>query len=67
MAKGMNALDWIAYVLVIIGAINWGLVGINSGWDVINLVLGSISWLASVVYILVGLSGIWLIYKLATK
>lgn len=56
-----GVLDWIALVLVIIGAINWGLVGLG-GWDLVNIVLGSISWLAKTVYILVGLAGLYLIY-----
>lgn len=59
MAK--SVIDWIALVLVIIGGINWGLVGIGVG-DVVDMVLGSISWLAQLVYILVGLSALYLIY-----
>jgi len=60
-----TALDIIALVLVIIGALNWGLVGLFN-LDVVNLVFGSISWLASLVYILVGLAGLYMIY-FATK
>ncbi len=62
-----NIVDWIALVLLIIGGVNWGLVGINRTWDLVNMILGSISWLASVVYILVGLSAIYTIYKVATE
>ena len=56
----------IAFVLVIIGALNWGLVGIGSfagvtgGWNVVNMILGSWPTVEWIVYILVGLSGIWL-------
>jgi len=60
-----NVLDWIAIVLAIIGAINWGLVGIG-GWDLVDIILGSVAWLAKVVYILVGIAGLYLIY-FATK
>jgi len=63
MAK--NVLDVIALVLVIIGAINWGLVGLG-GWDLVNLIFGSVAWLAKVVYILVGLAGLYSI-KLLLK
>lgn len=56
-----NALDWIALVLVIIGAVNWGLFGLG-GWDLVNILLGSVSWLAKTVYILVGLAGLYMIY-----
>lgn len=63
-----TVVDWIALVLVVIGALNWGLVGVNSfsgvnyGWDLVSLLLGSVAWLAAVVYILVALAGLYLIY-----
>lgn len=60
-------IDMIAMILLIIGGLNWGLVGINRGWDLVNLALGSIPWLASTVYILVGLSAIWGIFMLTKK
>ena len=56
--KDMNAIDWIARILVIIGAINWGL----AIWD-INLV-GSFGMLTTIIYALVGLSGIWELVRL---
>ncbi|MBW3002276.1 DUF378 domain-containing protein [Candidatus Woesearchaeota archaeon] len=65
MAK-MGTLDWIAMILVIIGAVNWGLFGIG-GWDLVNMILGSIPILAKIVYILVGLSGLYLIYYITKK
>ncbi len=61
----MKSLHRITFVLAIIGALNWGLVGIGdymgSNWNVINLLLGSWSWLEDLVYVLVGLSAIYLI------
>jgi uncharacterized membrane protein YuzA (DUF378 family) len=62
MAK--NAVDVIALILVIIGAINWGLVGLF-GLNVVEAVLGA-GMVTKIVYILVGLAGLWSIY-LATK
>ncbi len=62
MAK--NAVDVIALILVIIGAINWGLVGLF-GLNVVEAVLG-VGMVTKIVYILVGLAGLWSIY-LATK
>jgi hypothetical protein len=62
MAK-KSALDWVAVVLVIIGAVNWGLVGLF-GLDLVETVLGSIPIVAKIVYILVGVSGLYMI-KLA--
>jgi len=55
MAK-KSIIDWIALILVIVGALNWGLYGL-AGMDLIYLLLGSIPILATIVYALVGLSG----------
>ena len=52
-------LDLIAIILVIIGGLNWGLVGV-AGIDLVDLILGSIPILARVVYIVVGLAAIYL-------
>lgn len=52
----------ISKILVIIGGLNWGLVGLGnfmeSNWNVVNLILGSIPTVESIVYVLVGLSAI---------
>ena len=56
MAK-LTTLDIIALVLVIIGGLNWGLVVF--GYNLVNMVFGSISWLETLVYALVGLSAIY--------
>lgn len=47
----------IAYILVIVGALNWGLVGIF-GIDLVARLLGGGSFGAKIVYILIGVSGI---------
>ena len=65
-----GVLAWIASILVVIGALNWGLVGLASfsgisySWDLVALILGGIPWLAAIVYLLVALSGIWLLINL---
>ncbi|MCL5781793.1 MAG: DUF378 domain-containing protein [Patescibacteria group bacterium] len=53
----MKALHAIAFILVVVGGLNWGLVGVGAG-DVVML-LGAT--LAKIVYVLVGLSALWLI------
>jgi len=58
---GKSIIDWIAFVLVIVGAVNWGLVGVLD-LDLVDTLLGSIAWLATAVYVLVGLAGLYLIY-----
>ena len=65
MAK-KNWLDWTAWILVIVGAINWGLVGLFS-FDLVNVIFGSISWLATLVYVLVGLAGLYMLYYVFKK
>lgn len=62
----MNTVDWIAAVLVIIGGLNWGLVGLFS-FDLVEAILGSIPVLQRIVYVLVGLSALYMIYHIATK
>lgn len=67
----MNALEWIAFVLVMIGALNWGLVGIG-GWmgspiDLVAITLGSIPFLQNLVYVLVGLSAVVMIVSSMNK
>lgn len=57
----LNAIDWIALVLAIIGALNWGLVGLFS-FDLVAAIFGPMSILSRIIYVLVGLAGLWLIY-----
>jgi uncharacterized protein len=53
-----NALTWVTIVLVVIGAINWGLVGAFGGFNLVEKLFGSVAWLENTIYVLVGLSGI---------
>jgi uncharacterized protein len=55
-----NAIDWIAVVLTIVGALNWGLVGLFR-FDLVATLFGDMSLPSRLVYILVGVAGIWLI------
>ena len=48
----------LAYTLVIIGAVNWGLVGFFQ-FDVVAAILGDMTGAARVIYGLVGLAAIW--------
>jgi hypothetical protein len=60
-----SAIDWIALVLVIVGAINWGLVGLFD-FNLVSSILGA-GTIANIVYDLVGLAGLWTIYLAAKK
>ena len=57
----MNAIDWLSMVLVIVGAVNWGLVGLFR-FNLVNALFGGIPVLESAVYVIVGLAGLYLIY-----
>ncbi len=53
----------LAWVLVIVGALNWGLVGLGwlfggMNWNVVNLILGGIPTVEGIVYLLVGISAV---------
>ncbi len=54
----MKSLHTIAFILLIIGGINWLLVGL-AGWDVGELFGGQSAWISRIVYILVGLSAVY--------
>ena len=55
-----KVLDCIALTLAIIGAVNWGLIGFFS-FDLVALIFGNMSWISSVLYALVGISGLYLL------
>ncbi len=57
----LDMIGWVALVLVIVGALNWGLVGVFNGFDVVGAVFGKMSALSRVVYALVGLSAIYML------
>jgi uncharacterized protein len=60
----MKALNLITLILIIIGGINWGLIGLNSDWNVVALIFGFSPILLKIVYVIVGLSGLWQIMPL---
>lgn len=55
----LNTLDLVALILVIVGGLNWGLVGVGVG-DIVAMILGAGSALSMIVYVLVGLSAVYL-------
>ena len=54
----MKIIDKIALILIIIGAINWGLIGLFR-FNLVELLFGDMTILARIVYSLVGISGLW--------
>lgn len=56
----MRTLKMLAYLLVIVGGLNWGLVGLLDV-NLVEMLLGTVPVLVQIVYILVGVSAIWLL------
>ena len=54
----MKTLDYIALILVIIGTLNWGLVGLLN-FDLVRVLFGNMTLLSRIVYVLVGVSGLY--------
>ena len=61
----MKVLNIITLVLLIVGGLNWGLVGLF-GFDLVAAIFGAMSPLSRIVYALVGLSALWQIVPLVT-
>jgi len=59
----MRTIKLIAFILVIIGALNWGLVGAFK-LDLVAYLFGEMSTISRIVYILVGLSGLTALFTL---
>lgn len=57
----LNSLDWLAYVLVIVGGLNWGLIGLFE-FNLVDAIFGEESTLSRIVYTLVGLAAVYLLY-----
>lgn len=54
----MRGLDYTALVIGIIGALNWGLVGLFR-FDLVAFLFGNMTWLSRIIYTLVGLAGLY--------
>ena len=62
-----NIIDIISLILVIVGAINWGLIGTMQFDLVASLFGGADSLISRIVYSLVGIAGLWCITLLFRK
>lgn len=58
----MNALHWIAAILLIVGGLNWGFIGLFD-FDLVMTIFGS-GVLTQTIYILVGASALYRLYDL---
>ncbi len=54
----MKIIDKIALLLIIIGAVNWGLIGFFK-FNLVSAIFGEMTILSRIIYSLVGISGLW--------
>ncbi|WP_129573074.1 MULTISPECIES: DUF378 domain-containing protein [Sorangium] len=59
--REISGLTWTAIVLVVIGAVNWALVGLFD-FNLVAAIFGRLSAITRIVYVLVGLAGLYLLY-----
>lgn len=57
-ATRMNALDWIATILMVVGGINWGLIGLFN-IDLVASLFGQMTVVSRAIYLLVGLAALY--------
>ena len=54
----MKMLHMVAFLLLVVGGLNWGLVGLFN-YNLVESLLGSVSGASMLVYVLVGVSAVW--------
>jgi len=55
----------VAFLLLVVGGLNWGLIGLGylvggASWNLVNIIFGSWPVVENLVYVLVGLSAVWI-------
>lgn len=65
--RNFNSIDWLFLILLVVGGINWGLVGLFN-IDLVAALFGSSNaLLARIVYVLVGVSALYMLFAAPTK
>lgn len=59
--KNLKFFDWIALLLVIIGGLNWGLVGFF-GFNLVEAIFGNMTTVIRVIYAVVGLASVYILF-----
>lgn len=62
MRRFMKILDILAWILLVVGGLNWGLVGAFD-FNLVTTIFGSMAILERIIYILVGLSAVYAIFQ----
>jgi len=64
--QGLPIAAWVAIAIVVVGALNWGLVGAFK-FDLVAAIFGSFSVVSRAVYVAVALAGIYLLVVTTTR
>lgn len=64
--RRLNGLDWLFIVLLVVGGLNWGLVGLFN-FNLVSALFGSDSFLSNLIYIIVGISAAYVLASLMSK
>ena len=59
--KNMSTLDWVAFILILIGALNWGLVGLFN-LDLVAMIFGTMSMLSRIIYSIIGIAAVYVAF-----
>lgn len=62
----LNVLDWVFLVLLVVGGLNWGLIGLFD-YNLVAEIFGANSALSNLIYILVGASAAYVVISFLTK
>lgn len=54
----LNAVDWVALILLVVGGLNWGLVGLFD-FDLVAAIFGNMTALSRVIYAVVGICAVY--------
>lgn len=55
-----HGLDYTALIITVIGALNWGLVGLFK-FNLVSWIFGDMSWISRIIYVVVGICGLYLL------
>lgn len=58
--KKLSAVEWVAVILLIVGGLNWGLIGLFN-LDVVAAVFGDMATITRIIYVLVGISAVYVL------
>lgn len=62
----MSGMDWVVWILLFVGGLNWGLVGAFD-FNLVDSIFGIDSSIGMIIYILVGLAAIWSLFGMFMK